>query len=65
MMASMAGKDVRRMKRVPVVLFVAECPHCKKQLSIAFDRAAINGYQKALDVAEEQAKKLPPPGMAS
>ena len=61
----MEKKDARRMKRVPIAIFIAQCPHCKKQISIAFDRAAINGYQKALDVAEEQAKKLPPPGMAS
>lgn len=61
----MGKNDARRMKRVPVVIFIAQCPHCQKQISIAFDRAAINGYQKALDVAEEQAKKLPPPPMAS
>jgi len=53
-------EELQRMKRVPVAIFVAHCPHCKKQISIAFDRAAINGYQHVLDVAEEQAKKLPP-----
>jgi uncharacterized protein (UPF0212 family) len=58
-------KEPKKMKRVPVAIFVAKCPHCNEQISIAFDRAAINAYQALLDKAEEEAKKLPPPGMAS